>query len=804
MDDAEPAAGAIARGVRVVERLADLHHQADGDRQRHHLAAPRPGPPDIRYGPSGHVLHGDVPGAFGEPEVGDLGDVGVVQVGQQARFVLKHPQRAFVLGEVREQALDDHVPEEAALAPLAREEDFRHASGCDLPQELVFPVGNLAHRTGLPHPGCRRITSMVERRSIARVYCTPLPVNNLRPSSHLLLTFAALAFVGCGESSTVPEYGDACTDSCPTLSCVEGVPGNICTEACADSECGVGGVCDSRLGIAICLATCEADDECREGWDCWRGACQPDCTADAACGEGGRCVEGECMGVECTTDAQCPGGTCTGGSCLATPDMGPPPTCEDECDGVCVGAEYGGGCAPRCTDLGACSTGASCAPVPSDDDGDGSVDRVDSLCVPSNSGRFAGGTCAGSEGGTPSCDSRVCFQSQCVIACDDDSDCIPGQSCQDVPWDSATARICYDVPGLATGELELRSGRLASGAFPNQAVFAAPRAATSMVLLLRQTDGTELPLTFVELIDPTDQVIFDLDTIARFEDPLIRWVPLNSHQAAAMLVPNTTPDRVPFRSGRHRVSYSAFSSETGETVDGNVSLVARFATGSGRTLRLRVHLAAGIGVTAASAPSNGRLQAAIASMADTYAAGGVTVSIDGYADVPGSNFTIIDTTEGPNSEMAQLFARGTPGTGNVLDVFFVRSIEGGGGRGITLGVAGGIPGPPGEHASLTSGVLVAFDPDVVGNTRNLGQVIAHEAGHYLGLFHSTENGRPCSPGEFEGCAPFGGGDTLADTTRGDERNMMYFAIQTFRDGTVNNQLSDGQAFVLQRNPLVER
>ena len=482
--------------------------------------------------------------------------------------------------------------------------------------------------------------------------------------------------------------------------------------------------------------------------------------------------------------------------------MGPPATCEDTCDGVCLDAAYGGGCGQRCSDSSECPSGTGCSPIPADTDGDGSIDRVDSACVPfTDSGRFVGGACSGSTGGSPLCDSRTCYRGQCVISCDDDGDCLPGQTCQDgVPWDEATFRTCFDAPGLASGELELARTTLRSGGLGN-ATFAVPRTATSVAFVLRQMDGTELPLTFVELIDPADQVIFDIEGIAGGTDQPIRWLPLGTNQVAAMLVPNSTPDRVRFRHGRHRLTWSAFQTASGEVAEGDTRLIARFAKGSGARLRLHLHFAPGIGVDAASAPTTARLQNALAAMAATYASAGITVEVAGYANVSGNQFTIIDSTDGPDSEMAQLFARGI-GTDDVLDVFFVREIDTP--DSIVLGIAGGIPGPPGEHAALSSGVVVTYDSGIVGGSANLGQVIAHEAGHYLGLFHSTENGTPCAPGEFEGCAPFGGGDVLTDTSRGDNRNMMYFALQTFGGGTTNNRISDGQQFVLQRNPLVLR
>ncbi len=630
----------------------------------------------------------------------------------------------------------------------------------------------------------------------------PYSVNNHpRLRFPFLFVLVAAALASCGESSTVPEYGDGCTGTCPTLTCLEDTffPGGLCTESCSDAECGAGGLCDDRWGTALCLAECADDSECRDGWDCWRGGCQPACSRDSECGEGGFCTEGVCGGTECMTDDECPGGRCASGSCvpIGPIDMGPPPECEDSCEGVCLTPDFGGGCAPRCEDLAGCPGGTNCVPVPSDTNGDGAIDLVEAACVPFGEGRFAGATCRRTEAPSTECDSRVCFRGQCAISCNDDSDCLLGQSCQDVPWDDTTFRTCFGLPGLENGDLELRRANLSTGTL-SEVTFAAPRGASSMTLILQQHDGTDLPLTFVDVIDPRERSIFDLEAISMLEDQPIRWLPISTNESASMLIPNSTGDRVRYRHGRHRVGYAAFE---GGGASGDVSLVARFASGQGRTLRLHFHIAPNIGITAANAASSARLQNAIAAMASTYAAANITVEVDGYSNVSGSQFTVIDSTDGPTSEMSQLFARGGT-SGDVLDVFLVRAIDTGDGS--PLGVAGGIPGPPGLHGTLNSGVVAAFDSSVVGGSANLGQIFAHECGHYLGLFHSTENGSPCAPGEFEDCAPFGGGDPISDTTRGDNRNMMFWALQTFGGGTTNNRISEGQEFVLRRNPVVIR
>ena len=86
-------------------------------------------------------------------------------------------------------------------------------------------------------------------------------------------------------------------------------------------------------------------------------------------------------------------------------------------------------------------------------------------------------------------------------------------------------------------------------------------------------------------------------------------------------------------------------------------------------------------------------------------------------------------------------------------------------------------------------------------TQVIGQILSHEMGHYVGLFHSTEQARPCGPGEDPStvdCAPFGGGDQLADTTRGDTTNLMYWSI--VGSGT-NTDLTAGQGHVYRMSAL---
>ena len=132
MHDLQRSARSIQAQMGVMERLRHLHRDADGDVHGHQAAEAHARAPGVGDREALDVLHGDVPGAVGVAEIEDLRDAGMPQLGQQARLVLEHAQRAIVLREVPEEALDHHVAEETALTPEAADEDLRHPTRRDL------------------------------------------------------------------------------------------------------------------------------------------------------------------------------------------------------------------------------------------------------------------------------------------------------------------------------------------------------------------------------------------------------------------------------------------------------------------------------------------------------------------------------------------------------------------------------------------------------------------------------------------------------------------------------------------------
>lgn len=627
-----------------------------------------------------------------------------------------------------------------------------------------------------------------------------------------LLSF--LSLVACNDTPRV--FGAPCGAGVACggdLQCVlsSTFPDGYCSLECSTRECGEGAVCDRTGAPALCLAACESHDDCREGYQCWRDACRPGCDVDpATCGTAS-CSDGRCIGPECAIDAECPvpGHACVAGRCVdptadgGTPQAdGQPCGADAECaSGICLPPDRGGVCTQPCTTPSSCIAivefDSTCAPV-------ARWDGMASLCVPFDGlGAALGGACS-VDG---DCQSRTCASGQCTEPCLDAEACLSGQICGGVAWGGGTFTGCGYEPDGGLLEIDLGTHELEAGYPTSTLTFATPPGSVSVTLRAQVVSGDPLPISFVDVHDPRTDTIFDLETVYAWMDTPIRWLPYAPDEAIAMLVPNATAERVAYVPGRHDVRVLALSRTDGDTGRATVrvsALVKRAPGGtvSAGTLDLDVYLV-GVGVSAAAAPTNTRVRAAIDRFAALMRTAGIDLGAVQYLDVSSADATryqVIDSTDGPASELAGLF-RLTAGRTGRLSVFFVRSINGGSSGFNTLGIAGGIPGPSGIPGTSQSGVVVTFDPTTDGSAAFGGFIMAHEVSHFLGLYHVTEQGRACGPGEdpSTGCAPFGGTDTIGDTARGDDTNLMNWSV--VGSGT-NDRLSAGQRFVLLRSALV--
>lgn len=223
----------------------------------------------------------------------------------------------------------------------------------------------------------------------------------------------------------------------------------------------------------------------------------------------------------------------------------------------------------------------------------------------------------------------------------------------------------------------------------------------------------------------------------------------------------------------------------------DVTIVARTepVPDTGR-LVVHVHLTGAGGLDAAAAATDERLQGALADAAAILAGAGITLEVGGYHDVPGAadDPTLVDleSTLGAPNDLSKLLLTGQGDDVAALNLFFVNSIYRDGdfaGGGLVLGIAAGVPGPAFLGPTYRSGVAVALF-DFGRGTDYLGQVIAHEVSHYLGLYHSTEKDAVWH-------------DTLLDTAEDDPANLMYWAYSADQVA-----ISEAQAWVLRSHPLV--
>jgi hypothetical protein len=211
-------------------------------------------------------------------------------------------------------------------------------------------------------------------------------------------------------------------------------------------------------------------------------------------------------------------------------------------------------------------------------------------------------------------------------------------------------------------------------------------------------------------------------------------------------------------------------------------------------------------MNASSARSDGDFQAALQVFRGLYTQLGIDLGEFQYEDLDAGSagsLRVIDSVDGPNNELGQLFSK-SKSLGQGVNFFFVQEIVGGDEGFIILGIAGGIPGPPAIQGTPHSGVALTMlgfrDSPTV-----LGQTMAHEGGHYLGLFHTSESGgrshdplpdtAQCpssSDSDFDGYV-----NTRECSGKGGDNFMFWLAAEG------SNKVSAEQGRVIRRNPATK-
>ncbi|MEQ1505287.1 MAG: hypothetical protein ABMB14_23855 [Myxococcota bacterium] len=212
------------------------------------------------------------------------------------------------------------------------------------------------------------------------------------------------------------------------------------------------------------------------------------------------------------------------------------------------------------------------------------------------------------------------------------------------------------------------------------------------------------------------------------------------------------------------------------------------------------------GIDATTAPDDPQWQAALAQFEAEWGNGRLSTNYE-YADFAGdvATYSVVDVADDDYSEFNDLLRTAEPAGARTITFFLVSEIVNQSAGGATiLGLSGGPPGAAAVPGTSKSGVIVTL-ADLAGSAEDIGKIMAHEGGHFLGLFHTTEKdgGRFDVLGDTPECDPSndanGNGQMNTDECAAlGSDNVMWW---TLTSGTA--AMSDDQSFVLRSNPIAD-
>jgi hypothetical protein len=339
-----------------------------------------------------------------------------------------------------------------------------------------------------------------------------------------------------------------------------------------------------------------------------------------------------------------------------------------------------------------------------------------------------------------------------------------------------------------------------------------PAGAASMVVVLDGAPRTQL-VQVKTITSPSGKVIFDFD----------KGITTNRADTTdglySVLVP-VTPD-IDFESGDWQLTFLT----DGSSFEGKVKSDIK-TTAGGTTLDLNLFFSGELGITAETAKTDARFQAVMTDAAQLFGKAGISFGAVSYEDLAGDaaqTYSVIDSVDGDGNELDALFKLSANKSNRALNFFFVADIKGNNQGFNLLGRAGGVPGPASFHGTHRSGVVVSLADFIAAATgddaaqekarKTTRIIMSHEAGHYLGLFHTTErNGLALGDKAITGQDPIDDTPLCADDADANADGRLAYAECTGADGDnlmfhdpqgADPTFSAKQAKVLQSNPLVK-
>lgn len=189
------------------------------------------------------------------------------------------------------------------------------------------------------------------------------------------------------------------------------------------------------------------------------------------------------------------------------------------------------------------------------------------------------------------------------------------------------------------------------------------------------------------------------------------------------------------------------------------------------------------------------IQGGLDRLKQTYESAGLIINLKDTIVVSGGQYATVDIDFNDSTTSALI----SQGTANTVNLFFAEDLAANGTSGL-LGIASGIPGSIGIQGSY-NGVLIGLAAHESGNQLNsqlLGETAAHEMGHWLGLFHTTESsGQSHDP--LDDTPECNSSSPSASNCRnsGGDNLMFWQASGSFEQ----NNLSADQVHIINNSPL---
>ncbi|MBA2664807.1 MAG: hypothetical protein H0U74_21140 [Bradymonadaceae bacterium] len=653
-----------------------------------------------------------------------------------------------------------------------------------------------------------------------------------------LLLVLSVFLLSCETLGKVGEFldsisdGAACTENFECLGgrCLTaraGYPGGYCTTLQCDKQ-GCSGFSSEcfrtkidNVEVAACYEMCRFDGSCRreaEGYACVvledvqvclppnatnatpQGAVGSGCTNDLQCGQGGTCLTnlfgGYCTRLGCDGSASCP----TKSTCVT---LNPDAAAADQVDG----------CLATCAADGDCRHGYACQTyqgskvcVEADrvetknpdgvDDGKTCVANVNckgNTCIREAEGAdgqmsFPGGYCTtrNCKDDTDCNGSSICISRErsttCMASCAADSDCRTGYKCRagiegNKFCDSKVEYIAPDTTGANLFDIKCGASKALT--------FTVPAGAIGFYIAPFTSNSRPIKPTTMRL--PNGSTL-NIETEYKFHaiNPLIL------ESLAPILFPASNDARFSngFGPGQYTLNVQSDSSSICYYMIPKMS--------AGTKLDVNIYLVGVPNLTAATAAANTNMKQVVQVMQSIYTSMNVQVRVANYVDPSkatidnysmlrdfGDIFGLVATSEAQGSTVDESLA---------VNVFLINDFAISEAPGL-LGVSAGLPGMAGVHGNSGSG-LVFSTASLGRDNATLGQTMAHEIGHFLGLRHTTEH---------QGAEH----DPITDTPQCIYPNLGYLCSDAknfmfpFSLGNDQRLTTPGQSFVVKRSPLVK-